>query len=333
MIAARVRRISRRDALVACAAALAAGCSRRDRGGAPASAASSAPDGPLGSRDAVDGDATRIVEWTFASHPGERAAVILPNGPPARKYPVVIALHGRGEALKGPAAGAMGWPRDYLLRRAYQRLMRPPLVAADFEGLAPPAHLDESNRALASRPFGGLVIACPYLPDVDLSDPREINAYARFVIDVLLPRVRAETPALPGAESTGIDGVSLGGAMALHVGLGAPDVFGAVGALQPAISEDDAQTWAERARAARSRRPGLPIRLTTSKDDGFRGAIARASQALRAAGVPHDFHDLLGPHDYVWNRGPGAIELLTWHDRVLSRGAPDERDMFPGIER
>jgi hypothetical protein len=24
-----------------------------------------------------------------------------------------------------------------------------------------------------------------------------------------------------------------------------------------------------------------------------------------------------GPHDYPFNRGPGAIEMLLWHDRVL----------------
>jgi len=24
-------------------------------------------------------------------------------------------------------------------------------------------------------------------------------------------------------------------------------------------------------------------------------------------------------HDYPFNRGPGAIEMLLWHDRVLAR--------------
>jgi len=27
-----------------------------------------------------------------------------------------------------------------------------------------------------------------------------------------------------------------------------------------------------------------------------------------------------GPHDYAFNRGPGALEMLAYHDRVL-RGA------------
>jgi hypothetical protein len=29
-----------------------------------------------------------------------------------------------------------------------------------------------------------------------------------------------------------------------------------------------------------------------------------------------------GPHDYEFNRGPGAYEMLMFHDRVL-RGQPE----------
>ena len=54
----------------------------------------------------------------------------------------------------------------------------------------------------------------------------------------MLPRVRRETPALSRPETTGIDGVSLGGALALRIGFYNPKSFGALGALQPAISVD-----------------------------------------------------------------------------------------------
>jgi hypothetical protein len=37
------------------------------------------------------------------------------------------------------------------------------------------------------------------------------------------------------------------------------------------------------------------------------------------AGIAHDFAEVVGPHDYSFNRGPGSIELLLWHDRALSR--------------
>ena len=114
--------------------------------------------------------------------------------------------------------------------------------------------------------------------------------------------------------------MSLGGAIALRTGFARTDTFGAVGALQPAVADDQTAEWVELARAARARRPGFPLRLTTSHDDVYHDVITRLSGALRGAGVPHDFADVPGPHDYPFNRGPGAIELLLWHDRVLVRG-------------
>ena len=43
--------------------------------------------------------------------------------------------------------------------------------------------------------------------------------------------------------------------------------------------------------------------------------------ALNAEHVAHEFVVVAGPHDYAFNRGPGGIEMLLWHDRVL-RGEP-----------
>jgi pimeloyl-ACP methyl ester carboxylesterase len=241
------------------------------------------------------------------------------GGPDAR-YPVLVALHGRGEALKSPADGAMGWPRDYAMVRAIERLRAPPLHEADYQGLVEPGRLAETNASLAARAFGGLVVVCPYLPDFHPAPAVDISAYTRFIVETLLPRVRRETPSLASAEATGIDGVSLGGIIALRIGLTSPDVFGAVGGIQPAFADEPPARWTALAQAARERRPALKLRLLTSRDDYFRTAILGVSQAWRAGGIPHDFADLPGPHDYVFNRGPGSIELLLWHDRALARG-------------
>jgi hypothetical protein len=64
----------------------------------------------------------------------------------------------------------------------------------------------------------------------------------------------------------------------------------------------------------------MKLRLLTSREDYFHNAITSLSAAWRFAGVAHDFADLPGPHDYVFNRGPGSIELLLWHDRALWHG-------------
>jgi hypothetical protein len=241
------------------------------------------------------------------------------DGASGARWPLVLALHGRGEAIKAPRDGAMGWPRDYALVRQIARVNNPPLGPDDVEGFVDPERLALYNRQLSEHAFGGLVVVCPYLPEVNLRSRADLADYARYLADVVVPRARRELPVFSAPESTGIDGVSLGGAIALRTGFARVDTFGAVGALQPAVADDQTQDWVEVARAARARRSGLPLRLTTSHDDIYHDVILRLSTALRAAGVGHDFADVPGPHDYAFNRGPGAVELLLWHDRVLAR--------------
>jgi len=275
---------------------------------------------------------TELRTWSFdeGDWAGERAAVVVPTraglgAPPVQpvaqgaRFPLLVALHGRGEARKLPAEGAMGWPRDYALVRALARLCAPPLVPTDFEGFVDDERLRSLNEALAARPFAGLVVACPYLPDVDLLNPSQLDAYGRFVLQALMPRARREAPTFTTAASTGIDGVSLGGAVALHVGLANADAFGAVGAIQPALSVDDIPEWAVRGQRAVERNPALRLRLLTSHDDHFREAVLRLSDAWNAAKVAHELLETPGPHDYSFNRGPGSIELGFWHDRTLAR--------------
>lgn len=264
----------------------------------------------------------RILEWDLGAQPWgrSRAAVVVPSwGGADARFPVLVALHGRGESVKTPSEGALGWPRDYAMVRAYDRLRSPPLREGDYEGIVDSARMGEANASLAQRPFGGLIVACPWLPDVRPATTGDIAEYARFLLNVLLPRVRADTPALSTPEATGIDGVSLGGAVALRVGLTCPGTFGAVGGIQPALSEGQNTEWTALAQGARAARPGMRLRLMTSHEDYFHDAIVGVSRAWTSGGVAHDFADVPGPHDYIFNRGPGSIELLLWHDRALAR--------------
>lgn len=296
--------------------ALATACSRPEKPKqvnlAFAEPSASAP--PLASSRACG--APELVQWSLEGV-STRAAILVPRETKATRFPVLVALHGHGEAVKGPERGALGWPNDYALNRAIERVCSPPLSTEDFEGLVTPEHLSEINRQLATQPPSGLIVVCPYLPDLDLRRDSEIAGYGRFLAETLLPRVARELPAIATAESTGIDGVSLGGAVALRAGLGLPATFGAVGALQPAIDDAKVADLVELARAARSKRSGLRLRLTTSAEDYYRKVTHALSDAWRGAGLAHDFAELPGPHDYVFNRGPGAYEMLLWHERVL----------------
>jgi len=267
-------------------------------------------------------NSVRLLEWNLGPQPwGEgRAVVVVPAwGAPGARFPVLFALHGQGEALKAPADGAMGWPRDYAMLRAIDRLRAPPLRESDYEGFVDPARMAAANAFLASHPFRGVVVVCPWLPDMRSPATDDIGPFARYIVGTLLPRVRRETPVLSTPEATGIDGVSLGGVTALRIGLAWPAAFGAVGGIQPAIADGHDTDWTLLARAALASRPGMALRLLTSHDDFFHDAIVSVSQAWRAAGVAHEFADVPGPHDYVFNRGPGSLELLLWYDRILAR--------------
>ena len=251
------------------------------------------------------------------SEPG-RALVSLPDG--AAGLPIVIALHGRGET-RSLDAGARGFRDDYGVDRVDGRLRAPPITADDLLGFTNDRRLAQINASLAAEPYRGVVLACPYAPDLRDRTPAGAAPYGRFLADVLLPRVREKAGAQPAPERTGIDGVSMGGRLALWVGFQRAETFGAVGAMQPALRVDEAASVAALARDARAKNPGLRIRLLSSEGDPFLPAVRATSEKMREAGVDHDLVVVPGPHDYAWNRGPGCAEMLLWQERVL-RGLP-----------
>lgn len=259
-------------------------------------------------------------DWSFAGNDAaggsERVVVLVPRR--MGVFPVLVALHGRGEAVRGAEAGAYGWVNDYLVGHALAALHRGRLTEGDLLRQVAPARLTELNEGLARAPFRGVILVCPHAPDVPgAGRDGATERYGAWIADRLLPRLRG---AFPVGEGVGIDGVSMGGRMALRIGLGRPQQFAAVGSLQAAIRGEDAAGLVALAKAYREGRPGGKIRLVTSDGDYFREALGQAHQALTQAGVTHEFFEAVGPHNYQFNQGPGAIEMLLWHDRAL-RGA------------
>lgn len=266
------------------------------------------PSGPQGPWQAL--------EFARDSEFPEGQGALLRLGTEAATLPVVVALHGRGEAGRGLAAGMRGWRDDYQLERMLERLAAPPLRASDVGDMIDPERLAAIDAELAARPFGGLVVACPYTPVPGSRGGGSVEAFGAFVVGPLLERIAALRGAPVEVARTGIDGVSMGGRWALELGLRFPRVFGSVGALQPAIRVDEAEAYAERALSARSVRP-QSIRLATSEDDPFREPTEALARELARREVPHRLVLTRGPHDYAWNRGPGSLELALFHERVL----------------
>jgi hypothetical protein len=253
-----------------------------------------------------------------------RVVVSIPERTSSARFPVLVALHGRGEALKGPELGARGWVDDYWLPTTIQRLHRPPITLEDLRGFADEARLARLNESLRARPYQGLIVVCPFTPDTLPADESIDKAapLAHFVVDTVLPRTYRETPAIGNAESTGIDGVSLGGRAALGIGLLRPQAFAVVGSLQAAVRSDNSEDILRRAREAKSQKSNLRVRLLTSSEDYFLKANTLLAESLTSAGINTELVNVPGPHDYEFNRGPGGYEMLMFHDRVL-RGQPE----------
>jgi enterochelin esterase-like enzyme len=191
----------------------------------------------------------------------------------------------------------------------------------DLGGAVDAERLIRLNQRLRRDPYQGLIVVCPYTPDT-LAGARAFSVaapLAEFMVDQLLPRVFAQTPAM--RSNIGIDGVSLGGRAALLVGFERPRVFKVVASLQAAIDSTEIPLLVERAERARQQNPALSIRVLTSHKDYFRRELEGLSRALDAKSVAHTFTLVPGDHSYAFNRGPGVYEMLTFHDWAL-RGKP-----------
>ncbi len=261
--------------------------------------------------------------WRFDDTPAGRIDVVVTVPETKKRLPVLIALHGQTEAFKPPARGARGWLDDYALTKALARVKAPPLTRADLLRIAPQDRIAELNAALEKQPYEGLIVVTPFTPDI-LQGEKEMSAaipFGRFVVETLIPRIYADTPALGTPATTGIDGVSLGGRVSLLVGLAHPEHFGVVAALQPAIYPHELDELTRRVREARKANAAFRLRLLTSDGDFYRGTVGAFAKQLDRASLAHRHDVVAGPHSYAFNRGPGAYEMLLFHDRAL-RGQP-----------
>lgn len=206
----------------------------------------------------------------------------------AERAPLLVLLHGLGET-GDERMGAWAWFERYGLGTSYDRL-------------------------LARGAMRGLVLACPYMPNLPIGDPSAFDAYARWLVEVVAPRARLEVPVLERPSSTFLCGCSLGGHFSLEVLLRRADAFGAWGGVQTAISESGALRYARQVADAVARSGPRALLVETSTGDPFRAGSLRLSSALTRAGVPNTLVELPGPHDQAWLRSSGTERMLAWFD-------------------
>jgi len=247
-------------------------------------------------------------------------AVTLPAGyekHPEKRYPLVIAFGGAGECAKPPREGALAWMHYYKTDEAVHALQRNRLSARDFRGLVSEAHLKAFNRRLKQRPYEGLILVCPYSPPLPFGGGRELPEYEAYIIDELIPALKKRYRVDPAR--IGVDGVSMGGARAIYYGFKYPEIFASIGSLQGAFGSF-MDAYAELVRAKGDVLKKRSIQLVTSDKDPLAPSIEKLHRLLAAKGISHRYHVLTGPHDYIFNQGPGSIALLVFHNEVLKYG-------------
>jgi predicted esterase len=233
------------------------------------------------------------------------------------RVPLLVLFHGLGET-GDKATGAFAWVERYGLGTSYARLRRPPIARTSRRtDLLPDDRLASLAASLAARPFRGMVIACPYTPNLGKLPASDLDRYAGWITDVVIHRARAEAPVIPDAAHTSLDGVSLGGLVGLEVFLRRPDAFCAWGTVQGALNTGRLPAYADRLATALGKAPRTSVHLETSDGDPFRDTNQALARLLQKQGLAHDLVVLPGQHDQVFLRESGTLEMLLWHDRRL----------------
>jgi pimeloyl-ACP methyl ester carboxylesterase len=236
------------------------------------------------------------------------------------RLPVLVLLHGLGETWD-EKLGVRAWSERYGLVSSDARLRHAPLTLPLPSRYLSSERVDGVNAELAKKPYRGAILVCPFTPNIHKlpSEPVALDQYAEWIVRTLLPAVRETTPARDDVASTAIDGCSLGGYMALEVFLRKPEVFGAVGGVQPAMGERIAALYAQLIRHAIDRVGARAIHVETSCWDPELKGHEAFSRRLKVLAVPHDYDVLPGGHDQIFLRERGTLEMLLWHDRRFPR--------------
>lgn len=251
--------------------------------------------------------------------PHSVAVVTLPQDygeNPDKKYPLVIAFGGAGECARPPKTGALAWMHYYKSDEAIQALGRNYLEVSDFRGLIKSSELEEFNNRLKQSPYAGVILVCPYSPLLSAHVKLETPEYEAYIVEQLVPALRKHYRVAPGG--IGVDGVSMGGARSLYYGLKYPEIFGSIGSVQGAFGPyfDIYEDLLDRNRENLRKKS---IQIVTSDGDSMAISNAKMHSLLESKGIPHRYVVMTGPHDYIFNQGPGSLALLTFHNQAPRR--------------
>ncbi len=103
----------------------------------------------------------------------------------------------------------------------------------------------------------------------------------------------------------------------MYYGFKYPGVFASIGAVQGAFGPY-LPIYRELVKKNKDLIGKRSIQLVTSDKDTMGPSVEKMHQLLAEEGIKHSYLKLTGPHDYIFNQGPGAVALLLFHNQVLA---------------
>lgn len=197
---------------------------------------------------------------------------------PGTRYPVLYLLHGHGDnEATWTEHGRAHWILDALLA---ERKAQPMIVVmTDGHAVPIPGEGDWATRLRVNS-----------------------DAFARDLLEDVMPLVEATYRTQPRADRRAIAGLSMGGGQTLTIALTHPERFGWVVAMSSVIPHADVLAGPLGQPAALNRAFRL-LWIGVGKDDFLAGDDERFATELRSKGINHMFNLTEGNHSWpVWRR-------------------------------
>ena len=221
---------------------------------------------------------------------------------PARRYPVIYFLHGRSVDSKRPITAGYIARIDAAIRRG----VMPPTIVVIPQGLNTGWYVDAQD---GQAPIESVIIKD------------------------LIPHVDTTYRTIATRDARAIEGHSMGGYGALHIGFKYPQLFTAVTGNSAALVEDvtdgvgTQEFWvsqmpATMAKANLAAVKQQSIRIIIGEQDNLIVGDRKLSGDLTAMGVKHEFIPVPGsPHNHDQLLQYQAFDTMAFYGRVFARTA------------
>jgi S-formylglutathione hydrolase FrmB len=217
-----------------------------------------------------------------------------------RRYPVIYFLHGRSVDSKRPITSGYVTRVDAAIR---SRVM-PPAIVVLAQGLTTGWYVDAQD---GEHPMESVIV-------------KDLVAHVDATYRTIVTR-----------DARAIEGHSMGGFGALHIGFKYPDLFAAVTGNSPALVENvtdgvgDQAFWVDQAPATLAKANidkvrKQAIRIIVGDQDGLFPVGKKLDETLTELKVPHEFFPVAGsPHNHDQLLQYETFDTMAFYGKVFGK--------------